>query len=79
MSKYNIEYIIQRIREEMSISAAGGDGFTGSSAAKGPLAGYDPALGYDGRKKKYKKLSTFYRDSIKGIKKRVRNSKVKGS
>ena len=47
MPKYNLDKIIQRIREEMSISAGGGAGFKGSGPTDSgsPTAGYDKPLG----------------------------------
>jgi len=70
MNKYNLDTIINRIREEMSISAGGGAGFKGSSKndSGSPTAGYDPVLEFDGRKKRYKSLSKFYQDSVRNLK-----------
>jgi len=81
MDKYKMDRIIQKIREEMSFSAGGGAMYKGSakSDSGSPTAGYDPALGYDGRKKGVKRLSMFYKDSIKSIKKNVQQqSKTRG-
>ena len=79
MDESKLNRIINIFREEMSLGAGGGAMYRGSGRedSGSPTAGYDPALGYDGRKKKYKNLNMFYRDSIKGIKSRVR--KTKGS
>ena len=44
-----IDKLISIIRENMVVGAGG---FTGSSPAEGPTAGYDPMLGYRNKKKK---------------------------
>lgn len=77
MDKNKLDKIINSIREEMAMSLGGGGaGYKGSGPTDSgtPTAGYDPALGYDGRKKKYKRLSMFYKDTVKSIKKNVRKS-----
>lgn len=77
MDKHKLDKIINSIREEMAMSLGGGGaGYKGSGPTDSgtPTAGYDPALGYDGRKKKYKKLNMFYKDSIKSIQRNVRKS-----
>ena len=76
MSKYNLDKIIQRIREEMSISAGGGAGFKGSGPTDSgsPTAGYDKPLG-----KKGKKYATGGRGSRKRWLSYVRDCKTKGS
>lgn len=66
-----IDQIISTIRENMVV---GGGGFTGSSPAQGPTAGFDPLLGFKNKKKKNtidfrrvpKKFN--YKDWIKSIK-----------
>lgn len=72
---------IQSIREEMSLGAGGGAGYKGSDKTDSgsPTAGYDPVLGFDGRKKKYKRLSKFYQDATRALKKDVRSRKTSGS
>ena len=65
----------RRLREEMGAAAAGGGmttqsvagkpGFSGSADAQGPVAGYDKV---DFRKRKYKKLNMFYRQTVKPTK-----------
>lgn len=67
----NIETLIKIIKENMAV---GGGGFTGSSPAQGPTAGFDPLLGFKNKKKKNtidfrrvpKKFN--YKDWIKSIK-----------
>tara|TARA_A100001201_G_scaffold111728_1_gene95766 strand:+ start:1315 stop:1536 length:222 start_codon:yes stop_codon:yes gene_type:complete len=73
MSKYNLDHIIQRIREEMSISAGGGAGFKGTAKTDSgsPTAGLDKPLG--------KKYATGGRGSRKRWLDYVRGSKAKGS
>jgi hypothetical protein len=66
----------RRLKEEMGAGAAGGGmttqsspgkpGFSGAADAKGPVAGYDAPV--DFRKRKYKKLNMFYRQSVKPAK-----------
>lgn len=47
----NLDRIIQMIREQMVANAPGGSGgFSGSSDAKGPTAGFDPVMGLRRRK-----------------------------
>ena len=63
---------IKSLQEMMGAGAAGGGmttqsspgkaGFSGSADASGPVAGYDTV---DFRKKKYKKLNMFYRQTVK--------------
>ena len=63
----------RHIKEEMGAAAVGGGmttqsspgkpGFSGSADSKGPVAGYDEPV--DFRKRKYKKLNMFYRQSVK--------------
>ena len=78
MDKNKLDKIINSIREEMAMSLGGGGGAgykgSGPTDSGTPTAGYDPTLGYDGRKKKYKRLSMFYKDTIKSIKKNVRKN-----
>lgn len=76
MSKY-IDRIIDTFREEMSLGGGGGAMYRGSEKTDSgsPTAGYDPVLGFDGRKKKYKTLSKFYQDSIRQIKNGVKRAK----
>lgn len=77
MDSRKLDKIIQHFREDMAMSLGGGGaGYKGSGPTDSgtPTAGYDPALGYDGRKKKYKRLSMFYKDTIKSIKKNVRKN-----
>lgn len=47
-SKNKIERIISIIKEQM---VAGSGGFTGSSDPKGPVAGFDPVMGFKKRSK----------------------------
>lgn len=76
MSKY-IDRIIDTFREDMSLGGGGGAMYRGSEKTDSgsPTAGYDPVLGFDGRKKKYKTLSKFYQDSIRQIKNGVKRAK----
>mgnify|MGYP001572735760 CR=1 FL=1 len=68
---------VKSLREMMGAAAGGGmttqsnsnpgaglnkAGFSGGANAEGPVAGYDKV---DLRKKKYKKLNMFYRQSVK--------------
>ena len=80
MNKY-VDRFIQSVREEMSLGAGGGAGYKGSDKTDSgsPTAGYDPVLGFEGRKKKYKRLSKFYQDATRALKKDVRSRKTSGS
>lgn len=75
MPKYNIDKIIERIREEMSFSAGGGAMYrgTGKDDSGSPTGGYDKPLG----KRKPTPIGRY------GSRKRwldyVRSSKVKDS
>jgi len=48
-----IDKYIKLIRENMSVGAVG---FTGDADAKGPVAGFDKALGKGVKRRKYLKL-----------------------
>lgn len=48
MEKKKLDRIIDIIRENMVVGAAG---FTGAADPKGPTAGFDPVMGFSGRKK----------------------------
>jgi hypothetical protein len=51
MEKKKLDWIISIIREEMVGNAPGGSGgFSGSADPKGPVAGFDPAMGVQKRK-----------------------------
>ncbi len=55
MDPKKLDWIISIVREEMM--AAGAGGFTGSADPKGPVAGFDPVMGFT-RRKKYASLGT---------------------
>ena len=76
MEKKKLDWIISIVREEMmSANAPGGSGgFSGSSDPKGPTAGFDPIMKFDGRGKIARRLPPQYRsDLIK--KKEIKNNK----
>ena len=51
MEKKKLDWIISIVREEMVGNAPGGSGgFSGSSEAKGPVAGFDTVMGMQKRK-----------------------------
>ena len=68
--------IIQLIREMIAVSAGG---FTGSSSAEGPTAGYDPLMKFQRRgKTDYRKVPKTYKQWVQSLDaKNVR--KIKGS
>lgn len=68
--------VIQLIREMIAVGAGG---FTGSSAAEGPTAGYDPLIKFQRRgKTDYRKVPKTYKQWVKSLdSKNVR--KTKGS
>jgi len=52
MKKKNLDKVIGLIKEMMVANAAGGSGgFSSSADAKGPVAGFDPAINNKKRKK----------------------------
>lgn len=59
--------IIRNLMEEGMVVGAGG--FTGSADPKGPVAGFDPLIKLDGRKKMMKRLPTEYLKKLKNRKK----------
>ena len=65
--------IIQLIREMIAVGAGG---FTGSSAAEGPTAGYDPLMKFQRRgKTDYRKVPKTYKQWVKSLdKKNVRKT-----
>lgn len=63
-----IDQIISIIKENMVV---GGGGFTGSSPAQGPTAGFDPLLGFKNKKKgnvDFRKVPQNYKSWVKSIK-----------
>lgn len=63
-----IEKIIKIIRENMVVGAGG---FTGSSPAKGPTAGFDPILKFKNKKKNsidFRRVPKNYKDWLKSTK-----------
>lgn len=63
-----IDQIISLIRENMVV---GGGGFTGSSPAQGPTAGFDPLMGFKGKKKNtidFRRVPQNYKTWVKSIK-----------
>ena len=57
--------IIQLIREMIAVGAGG---FTGSSAAEGPTAGYDPLIKFQRRgKTDYRKVPKTYKQWVKSL------------
>ena len=54
-------------------STPGKPGFSSSADAEGPVAGYDPVV--DFRKRKYKPLNMFYRQSVKQLSKGASNAR----
>lgn len=59
--------IIKLIREMIAVGAGG---FTGSSAAEGPTAGYDPLIKFQRRgKTDYRKVPKTYKKWVKSLNK----------
>ena len=50
MDQNRLDKIINLIRENMTVGAAG---FTGAADPKGPSAGFDPVMGKKPRKRRY--------------------------
>lgn len=65
----NAKRVVQVIKEMMAV---GTGGFTGSSPAEGPTAGYDPMLKFRNKKKKdtidYRRVPKPYKAWVKDIK-----------
>ena len=70
--------IIKLIREMMAVGAGG---FTGSSSAEGPTAGYDPLIKFQRRgKTDYRKVPKTYKKWVKSLEKsNARSRKTSGS
>ena len=70
--------LIKLIREMMAVGAGG---FTGSSPAEGPTAGYDPLIKFQRRgKTDYRKVPKTYKQWVKSLdSKNVRSRKTSGS
>ena len=69
---------IKLIREMMAVGAGG---FTGSSPAEGPTAGYDPLIKFQRRgKTDYRRVPKTYKKWVNSLDlKNVRDSKTSGS
>ena len=67
--RMKIDKIISIIKENMVV---GGGGFAGSSPAQGPTAGFDPLMGFKGKKKKntidFRRVPQNYKNWVKSIK-----------
>jgi hypothetical protein len=64
----NIDKLISIIKENMVVGAGG---FTGSSPAEGPTAGFDPLLGFRNRKKgnvDFRRVPKDYKSWVKSLK-----------
>jgi hypothetical protein len=59
--------IIRNLMEEGMVVGTGG--FTGSADPKGPVAGFDPVMKFDGRSKMMRRLPPQYRKSLTSKKK----------
>ena len=71
MDQNRLDKIINLIRENMTVGAAG---FTGAADPKGPVAGYDPVMKFDGRKKGVKK---YINNLLKNREKREKKKQLK--
>ena len=80
MEKKKIDKVIEAFRNYINLkeegmvtgSSSGNPGFGGSSDPKGPTAGFDPIIKFDGRSKVARRLPPLYR---KDIIKRKQNNK----
>ena len=66
--------IIRTLKEEGGM-VVGAGGFTGAADPKGPVAGYDPVMQFDGRSSMARRLPPLYRSDL--INKKKRKSKKK--
>jgi hypothetical protein len=82
MEKKKIDKVIEAFRNYINLkeegmvtgSVSGKPGFSGSSDPKGPTAGFDPVMKFDGRGKIARRLPPQYRSDL--IKKReLKNNK----
>ena len=65
MEKKKLDWIISIIKEQMVGNAPGtSGGFSGSSDTKGPTAGFDPVMKFDGRGKIARRLPPLYRKDL---------------
>lgn len=67
--------IIRNLQEDGAMggaptNSAGTGGFSGSADPKGPVAGYDPVMKFDGRSKIARRLPPMYRKELSKSKKR---------
>ena len=73
MEKKKLDRLIGIIREQMVTgSSATAAGFSASADAKGPTAGFDPVMKFDGRSKIARRLPPPYRNDL--IKKRKKST-----
>lgn len=73
MEKKKLNWIIDIIREQMVANAPGtSGGFSGSAEPKGPTAGFDPVMKFDGRSKIARRLPPPYRNDL--IKKKKKST-----
>jgi hypothetical protein len=56
--------IIRNLAEDAPTMAAGTGGFTGDADPKGPVAGFDTVIKFDGRSKIARRLPPPYRKSL---------------
>lgn len=61
--------IVRTLKEEGGM-VVGAGGFTGSANSKGPVAGFDPVMKFDGRSKVARRLPSEYRKDLISKKKR---------
>lgn len=65
MEKKKLDWIISIIKEQMVGNAPGSSGgFSGSAEAKGPTAGFDPVMKFDGRSKIARRLPPPYKKDL---------------
>jgi hypothetical protein len=63
--------IVRTLKENGMVVGAGG--FTGAADPKGPVAGYDPVMQFDGRSKMARRLPQPYKSDL--IKKKKKKEK----
>ena len=61
--------IIRNLQEDAPTMSAGTGGFTGSANPKGPVAGFDPVMKFDGRSAVARRLPPPYRKDLTSKKK----------
>jgi hypothetical protein len=66
--------IIRTLKEEGGM-VVGAGGFTGAADPKGPVAGYDPVMQFDGRSRMARRLPPPYKSALLNTKKKKKKKR----